>query len=181
MADEMGSRRSTFQDVLDALESGKNVYEVIGADDSLVRERVFQELSKLTGKDYDYFYDKWLAADDEEYSDGTSKMDGDIFDEDMDDPREWSASEGEIEIMWTVDYPEFGIESGNTESFVVDYDNVGPDNEYDIENNGLRDEVCRLISDEYPGLDFEPYDFDITNEREFWGNHAASRIYPYDE
>ena len=60
MADEMRPRRSTFQDVIDALESGEDVYEVIGADDSIVRERVFEELSKLTGKDYDYFYDKWL-------------------------------------------------------------------------------------------------------------------------
>lgn len=72
--------------------------------------------------------------------------------------------------MWTRDFPEAGIEAGNTDNFVVDYDNVAPDNEYDIENNGLRDEICRLISDEYPGLDFEPYDFDIMNEREFWGD-----------
>lgn len=99
----------------------------------------------------------------------------------LDDPRDWSASEGEVEIMWTVDYPEFGIESGNTESFVVEYDDVAPDNEYDIENNGLRDEICRLIGKEYPDLDFEPYDFDILNEREFWGDEAGRNSYPYDE
>lgn len=60
MIDEMRPSRSTFQDVINALESGEDVYEVIGADDSIVRERVFEELSKLTGKDYDYFYDMWL-------------------------------------------------------------------------------------------------------------------------
>jgi hypothetical protein len=60
MADEMEPSRATFQNVIDALDSGEDVYEVMGGGDSIVRERVFEELSKLTGKDYDYFYDKWL-------------------------------------------------------------------------------------------------------------------------
>lgn len=98
-----------------------------------------------------------------------------------DDPRDWSASEGEVEIMWTVDYPDFGIAAGDTDHFVVEYDDVAPDNDYDIEDNGLRDEICRLIGKEYPDLDFEPYDFDILNEREFWGDEATRNIYPYDE
>ena len=97
-----------------------------------------------------------------------------------DDPRDWSASEGEVEIVWNVDHPECGIEVGDTEHFVVEYDDV-VDNEYDIENNGLRDEVCRLIREEYPEIDLDEYDFDITNEREFWGDVSGSRVYPYDE
>ena len=148
---------ATFADVWNALKSKKDVYAAIGADDSIVRERVFQHLCELTGKKYDTVYNMWLRSANE------SNVN-------FDNPNDWSASEGEIEIMWTRDFPEAGIEAGNTDNFVVDYDNVAPDNEYDIENNGLRDEICRLISDEYPGLDFEPYDFDITNEREFWGD-----------
>jgi hypothetical protein len=97
-----------------------------------------------------------------------------------DDPRDWSASEGEVEIMWTRDFPEAGIEAGNTDNFVVDYDLVLP-NDYDMESNCLKEEVCNLIRKEYPDLDFDETDFDITNEREFWGDEASRHIYPYDE
>ena len=126
----------------------------------------------------------WKSLDDkgdyvDDFGDRVNGVEAEVS-EGLDDPRDWSASEGEVEIMWTVDYPEFGIESGNTESFVVEYDDV-VDNEFDIEDNGLRDEICRLIGKEYPDLDFEPYDFDILNEREFWGDEASRHIYPYDE
>ena len=228
MADDMDRVGSTFADVWKALNRGEDVYEVIGADDSIVRERVFQKLSELTKKSYRTIYKKWMMAS--ESNDFGENMESavvywkdngakplvidqvhslveaiDVLDEMMDDEpegdlpeidhikignkeygedeimkcmddmflennnRDWSASEGEIEIMWTRDFPEVGIEAGDTEHFVVEYDDV-VDNEYDIESNGLREEVCRLIRKEYPDLDFEDYDFDITNEREFWGD-----------
>ena len=37
-------------------------YEYIGVFDSIVRERVFEKLSELTGHDYDYIYNQWLVA-----------------------------------------------------------------------------------------------------------------------
>ena len=172
MADEMEVVGSTFYDVWRALNLGKDVYGVIGAEDSIVRERVFQHLSELTGKKYRTIYKMWLA------SESTEK--NNMYNEHLDDPRDWSASEGEVEIMWTRDFPEVGIESGDTEHFVVDFDVVLP-NDYDIESNCLKEEVCRLIRKEYPDLDFEDDDFDITNEREFWGDEATRHIYPYDE
>lgn len=101
-------------------------------------------------------------------------------DESMDDPRDWSASEGEVEIVWNTDFPDADIEAGDTEHFVVDYDKVLP-NDYDMESNCLKEEVCNLIRKEYPDLDFDETDFDITNEREFWGDEATRHIYPYDE
>lgn len=53
----------TFQDALDTLENGGDIYEFmfVNGGDSVVRERVFEYLSDITGKPYDYFYDLWLA------------------------------------------------------------------------------------------------------------------------
>lgn len=50
----------TFQDVQDALDKGDNVYDVMGAQDSIVRERVFEKLSELRNVDYDVIYNAWL-------------------------------------------------------------------------------------------------------------------------
>lgn len=50
----------TFQDVQDALNKGDNVYDVMGAHDSIVRERVFEKLSQLRNVDYDVIYNAWL-------------------------------------------------------------------------------------------------------------------------
>lgn len=133
------------------------------------------------GMRFDY-YDEWILVDADNllkrfgYNMNESESNGGTFD----DPRDWSASEGEVEIMWTRDFPECGIESGDTDHFVVDYDLVLP-NEYDLESNCLKEEVCNLIRKEYPDLDFDETDFDITNEREFWGDEATRHIYPYDE
>jgi hypothetical protein len=38
-----------------------NVYEYIGVHDSIIRERIFEELSCRLNKPYDDIYDKWLA------------------------------------------------------------------------------------------------------------------------
>ena len=37
-----------------------NVYELLGVDDSIIRERVFARLSELMNVDYDFVYTKWL-------------------------------------------------------------------------------------------------------------------------
>lgn len=58
----------TFQDVQDALNKGDNVYDVMGAHDSIVRERVFEKLSQLRNVDYDVVYNEWLDSG-EKFSD----------------------------------------------------------------------------------------------------------------
>ena len=152
MIAELRLCRSTFQDVVDALDNGHDVYDAIGVGDSIVRERVFGALCDLTGKDYDYFYDKWLNGG-ERYS---------RFSENLDDPRDWSASEGEVEIMWDTDeYEDFGIFKGEGSTYLIDYDRVNT-------HDDLINEVCRMIGKEYPDLDFGTDDFIIVNEDEFW-------------
>ena len=39
---------------------GYDVYNILGVGDSMIRERVFEELSKILGVDYDVIYQKWL-------------------------------------------------------------------------------------------------------------------------
>lgn len=60
MADEIEAAGSTFYDVWRALNLGQDVYDAIGGGDSIVRERVFQHLSELTGKRYRTIYNLWL-------------------------------------------------------------------------------------------------------------------------
>ena len=86
----------------------------------------------------------------------------------MDDPRDWSTSEGEVEIMWDTDeYEDFGIFRGEGSTYVIDYDLVDT-------HDQLVNEVCRLIGKEYPDLDFEPDDFTIVNEDEFWEQRGGN-------
>ena len=62
-ADELGEEingEATFLGLLDQLHSGKDVYEYIGAYDSLVRERLFGHLADLLGKPYEYIYLLWI-------------------------------------------------------------------------------------------------------------------------
>lgn len=85
-----------------------------------------------------------------------------------DDPRDWSASEGEVEIIWDTDeYEDFGIFSGDTSHYVIDYDIVDT-------HDDLINELCRLIGKEYPDLDFDPSDFVIANEDEFWEQRGGN-------
>ena len=53
----------TFQDVYVCLLLKGDFYAFIGADDSIVRERVFQELADLMKTDYSTIYDQWLSAE----------------------------------------------------------------------------------------------------------------------
>lgn len=54
---------ASFEDVLNALNGRKDVYDVIGAQDSIVRERVFQALTNSLGCEYGDIYDLWLSED----------------------------------------------------------------------------------------------------------------------
>ena len=53
----------TFWSLWSMMSQGYNVYDVLDVSDSLVRERVFEELSKILGIDYDIIYQKWLNSD----------------------------------------------------------------------------------------------------------------------
>lgn len=52
----------TFQKVLNELIKGNgyNIYKIIGADDSLIRERIFIRLSEIMNIEYEYIYELWL-------------------------------------------------------------------------------------------------------------------------
>ena len=50
----------TFEDALGAASLGSSFYYELGVGDSIVRERVFQELADRNGVDYDAIYEAWL-------------------------------------------------------------------------------------------------------------------------
>ena len=61
--DELGQEinsMATFNDLHKALLEGKDVYEVIGVGDSLVSDRLFDELAILLGVSYEVVYNMWL-------------------------------------------------------------------------------------------------------------------------
>lgn len=61
--DELGQEISddvTFQNIIDALNEHAEIYDVIGVWDSIVRERIFDKLSSLSGLEYDDIFHKWL-------------------------------------------------------------------------------------------------------------------------
>ena len=85
----------------------------------------------------------------------------------VDNPNDWSSSEGEIGITWVTDkYEDFGIFEGDDASYLIDYDRVDTHNE-------LVCEICRQIGKEYPDLDFEVEDFEIVGEDAFWKNRSG--------
>ena len=61
--DELGQEinsMATFNDLHRALLDGRDVYKVIGVGDSIIRERLFEELAILLGVSYDDVYNMWL-------------------------------------------------------------------------------------------------------------------------
>ena len=52
----------TFEELLEAMENGEDFYQVIG--DSIVRERIFDEMTQLFSptNDYDDIYYLWLEG-----------------------------------------------------------------------------------------------------------------------
>ena len=62
-SDDLGAAinsKLTFQDIIDALNHGNDVYSVIGVSDSVVRERIFGKISEILDIDYAVIYNKWL-------------------------------------------------------------------------------------------------------------------------
>lgn len=53
----------SFKDLFDGMGNKIDAYEIMGDVDSIIRERVFSKLAKLTNRDYDDIYDLWLASD----------------------------------------------------------------------------------------------------------------------
>ena len=60
--DELGvelNAGATFGGLWAAIRGGI-LYQYLGVGDSLVRERVFEKFSQITGHSYDYIYNQWL-------------------------------------------------------------------------------------------------------------------------
>ena len=63
--DELGqeiSSDATFKGLLDTLENYEDAYYYIGVGDSLVRERLFDELASRIGITYQQVYDQWILS-----------------------------------------------------------------------------------------------------------------------
>ena len=61
--DELGpeiNRNANFAGLLHALYMGCDVYQYIGVDDSIVRERCFIELADSLNVDYEYIFNLWI-------------------------------------------------------------------------------------------------------------------------
>ena len=64
--DELGSEiveKATFNDIFLCLDAYKSIYKKLGIYDSVVRERIFEELSKIMKCDYNYIYEQWLKGE----------------------------------------------------------------------------------------------------------------------
>lgn len=61
--DELGlelNEKATFTDLITILSADMDVYDYIGVGDSLVRERLFEELATQLKKPYEWVYNMWL-------------------------------------------------------------------------------------------------------------------------
>lgn len=62
--DELGQEINptlTFSQAFNGMKKGKNIYDLMGVGDSIVRERVFSTLAELyTDNDYGEIYNLWL-------------------------------------------------------------------------------------------------------------------------
>lgn len=57
---DMMNKGITFQDVFECLQVGGDIYALLGAVDSVVRERVFDALATMMNVSYDVVYYQWL-------------------------------------------------------------------------------------------------------------------------
>ncbi len=63
--DEMGEQLNaevSLLDVLDGMIAGRDFYAIIKAQDSIIRERIFEKLSEAMGISYIIIYSLWLAS-----------------------------------------------------------------------------------------------------------------------
>lgn len=63
--DELGAKIKgvTFSDLAESMNRGEDIYETLGVDDSILRERVFDRIATILEVDYDAIYYKWLDGD----------------------------------------------------------------------------------------------------------------------
>lgn len=54
----------TFEDLFAALNTYKPVSNVLGVNDSIVRERAFSKLATILNVDYGYIFAQWMNATD---------------------------------------------------------------------------------------------------------------------
>lgn len=59
--DEMGQEINPNVTFMEVLSDAENAYDLLGVTDSVVRERVFDELSKRTNIPYEKIYDMWMG------------------------------------------------------------------------------------------------------------------------
>lgn len=61
-SDSMGKdlNNITFCDLLSGLQHGEDFYELIGVSDSIIRERIFNKLAKVSHLPYDKIYYLWV-------------------------------------------------------------------------------------------------------------------------
>ena len=52
----------TFGNLWGAMKEGKDFYEISGARDSLVRERLFVKMAEIFNVSYDFIYGMWMAS-----------------------------------------------------------------------------------------------------------------------
>lgn len=53
----------TFETYFTVLDNHGDVYDLMGsAADSIVRERIFEQLADIIGESYDYIYDQWMRC-----------------------------------------------------------------------------------------------------------------------
>ena len=59
------SEGATFRDCIASFDdpTGKALYDTLGVLDSVVRERVFDEIAKSTGQPYGSVYDAWIDGE----------------------------------------------------------------------------------------------------------------------
>ena len=50
----------TFSDVVNSLNRNEDIYQTLRIPDSVIRERIFEELTQILDIDYDVIYNKWL-------------------------------------------------------------------------------------------------------------------------
>lgn len=63
--DDLGQEindKITFADIQATISSGKDIYEVLGVSDNLVRERAWARLAELRGTTYANVYDEWIEG-----------------------------------------------------------------------------------------------------------------------
>lgn len=61
--DEMGENmfeNVTFYDALITIQNQKDIYTILGVGDSVIRERIFEELANRLGISYGDVYELWL-------------------------------------------------------------------------------------------------------------------------